>query len=430
MKKNILFLILIIFVFGAIGFLPATTNASDGSSHLVPRKLEITYPPLPSGTGILPPTTVDTLLPSYVAYIFYFILGASGLIALVVIVIAGFQYVASAGMPEKLNDAKNQIFSALLGLVILFSSFLILNTINPEFVRLPRLPATPPVIPQLAPGVLLCAAQINVTRFWVDRQLVERQTGDAQTQTVERLNRVLKAIRENCYWQRTAGSVPSSFSGKIGEIWLIPDPARNVRYGAILYDKSGFGGKALVVFEPDTGFSSQEPVCIVLPTSFASTPHNGNVALAAGDQGTGSCIRGPSTASVRPFIFNNRPNPDWYTKLYKLIFFNRDNPQEQTSECRTGRGLAKISPDLTQCDVLDPEIGSVEIEGNFIVIFYRESTTTDFENNAIDVFINSDSNLNDNRMGKWKQDCVEQQTTPPRFYPCAGDMAIIAGDIF
>ena len=68
--------------------------------------------------------------------IFNFILLISGLAAFVMIVLGGSRYLTSAGDPSKMDDAKSQIFSAILGLVVIFASWMILNTINPELVSL------------------------------------------------------------------------------------------------------------------------------------------------------------------------------------------------------------------------------------------------------------------------------------------------------
>ena len=57
----------------------------------------------------------------------------------------------SRGNPSTISDAKDKIFKALLGIVIIFSSYLILNTINPDFVNLKiRDPMIPPQFPTIS----------------------------------------------------------------------------------------------------------------------------------------------------------------------------------------------------------------------------------------------------------------------------------------
>jgi len=59
-----------------------------------------------------------------------------GFAAFIALIIAGFQYLTSVGNAGKMSDAMSRIRSAGLGLVLLFSSFLILNTINPQLTEL------------------------------------------------------------------------------------------------------------------------------------------------------------------------------------------------------------------------------------------------------------------------------------------------------
>lgn len=60
---------------------------------------------------------------SIVSTIFFFI----GLLATLYLVIAGIQYAASAGDPQKTAQAKSSIIYALLGVVLSFSVFAIMR---------------------------------------------------------------------------------------------------------------------------------------------------------------------------------------------------------------------------------------------------------------------------------------------------------------
>lgn len=66
--------------------------------------------------------------------IFGFSLGVGAVIAFGIIVYAGLLWTSSMGNPSKIKDAKDRIFAALLGLVILATGFILLNTINPALV--------------------------------------------------------------------------------------------------------------------------------------------------------------------------------------------------------------------------------------------------------------------------------------------------------
>jgi len=82
-------------------------------------------------------------LTGLVGLIIKFVFGIAGLLALVNIIVGGVQHTVSAGNVNAQKDAKDRILQAVIGLVILFASYIILNTINPELTRLkePSAPA-------------------------------------------------------------------------------------------------------------------------------------------------------------------------------------------------------------------------------------------------------------------------------------------------
>jgi len=103
--------------------------------------LEINYPKVP---GAVSPqeflqsasTTPEQIPALYVKYIFNLILWASGFAVLGVLIWAGIRYLTSAGKPEVILAAREQITSAFLGILILLSSFIILKAVNPQLVIL------------------------------------------------------------------------------------------------------------------------------------------------------------------------------------------------------------------------------------------------------------------------------------------------------
>ncbi len=95
--------------------------------------LEIQYPVVP---GAETPTTVKTPLPQYVRYIFNFSIWIAGFIAFIALIYGGVRYLTSAGNPSTMEDAKDQMFAGILGLLILLSSYLILANLNPQLVVL------------------------------------------------------------------------------------------------------------------------------------------------------------------------------------------------------------------------------------------------------------------------------------------------------
>lgn len=60
-----------------------------------------------------------------------FLSGAVGLVVVLMIVVAGIQYITSAGDPGRVKEAKNRITNAITGLILFVLMFAILNFIIP-----------------------------------------------------------------------------------------------------------------------------------------------------------------------------------------------------------------------------------------------------------------------------------------------------------
>ncbi len=95
------------------------------------KPLEVTYPQIPGAT---PPKTTTTALPDYIRYIFQLSLFIGALITFGSLIYGGVRYLTSAGSPSAQKDAQSQISAGILGLIILFAAYLILNTTSPQLV--------------------------------------------------------------------------------------------------------------------------------------------------------------------------------------------------------------------------------------------------------------------------------------------------------
>ncbi len=102
--------------------------------------LEIKYPKIP---GVSTPQQFlkeieeetiekEKALSLYVKYLFYLFLMIGGLLTLGSTIFGGVKYLISGGNVPAMKDARETISSGILGLVILFSSFLIITLINPQ----------------------------------------------------------------------------------------------------------------------------------------------------------------------------------------------------------------------------------------------------------------------------------------------------------
>ena len=136
-KSKILVLFLLLFLFLGASFVFAQ------------KSLEVTYPKIP---GALTPITTKTALPDYIRYIFQLSLFVGALIAFGSFIYGGVRYLISGGSPSAQKDAQSQMSAGILGLIILISAYLILNTINPQLVAFEvSLPPGAPTGPS-APG--------------------------------------------------------------------------------------------------------------------------------------------------------------------------------------------------------------------------------------------------------------------------------------
>ncbi len=241
LKKTKVFLLsfLVVFLFSISLF--SMVSAQD---------LEIDYPDVGGQT----PTTVQDGLPVYAQYIFKFALAISGFIILFALISGGLSYILSAGNPSKLKEARARMTSAFLGAIILFSSYIILVTINPSLVILDFGPLTPAdagkyreyVSPYENGSTLIVAesplkASLREGSVWEDKRTKELETlitdfdtflnseikmddsnleNDTFTK-ISDLNKYLKTVSDECRCENTnalcskpqSGSMPIGCSG-------------------------------------------------------------------------------------------------------------------------------------------------------------------------------------------------------------------------
>lgn len=81
-------------------------------------------------------TTEVTDLPQYISIIYRFAIGVISLLAVLMIVFGGLNWIIAAGNEQRISDAKATIFAAIIGLAIALTSYTLLNTINPNLVAL------------------------------------------------------------------------------------------------------------------------------------------------------------------------------------------------------------------------------------------------------------------------------------------------------
>jgi hypothetical protein len=80
---------------------------------------------------------ISTDPPEFIKKIFTVVLGLAGGIALIMIIIAGYKFMTSAGNPEALKGATEQLTSAIVGLLFIILSFVILQIIGVDILKIP-----------------------------------------------------------------------------------------------------------------------------------------------------------------------------------------------------------------------------------------------------------------------------------------------------
>lgn len=399
--------ILLLFALSLIVFAPFGNIVLAQAAPTADMPLEVKYPTVPETQT---PTTVKTPLPNYVQYIFNFFMWTSGLIALVVLVIGGSRYVISAGNVERMRDAKNQIYSAILGLLLLLSTWIILYAINPDLTKLSvkKLPIVPT---SLLPGVYLCTARIDNDFNQVlniMKQINSLPADSSQRSTLAQQlkdNTWLKTIDEKCW--RASNSV-GELDKKVNDLAVAAytvSADTDVIYGAVIYDESKYQGRAQVVYKTTT------------------------------DLGYWVISDKIKPSSVRTFTLK-QPRSGSYVQLYELIDFNKAASSTAASSTHTATGL---SNGYYYMDDLNPKletVGSVKIEGQLIVIFFKDRIEKNEDwipDVILDVVIATDANLYDNVMGRWCERPFQGEWTVlgwSGYYPCPKTAVVLSGGVY
>lgn len=105
-----------------------TTNFKGTASYT----FETGIPGIAKKGETLPTTGISNLVSKIINFVF----AIAGLLAFAMVIYAGVQYSVSAGNVNQQKDAKDRILWAIVGLVFLFTSYILLYTINPELVKI------------------------------------------------------------------------------------------------------------------------------------------------------------------------------------------------------------------------------------------------------------------------------------------------------
>ncbi len=313
-------------------------------------------------------------LPSYVRYIYYFALGVSGFIALGVLTFAGFQYLTSAGMPEKMKQAKDRIKAAFLGLIILFGSILIIRTINTETGTLIKIAAPRIFVEELAPGVALCDQKVNLQRAWNSIESYKRESSLGEKERhKEIVSSIISEFMEHCYYVNYAQDIEGPDASSSWHLYLIPE-------------KVDSGGRELRNTAGGTVENFKEVGALVTESASRKT----TIVLNTENRGGVYEQQISPPKQIKPFVLNYTPDPYWGATAYQKVNYNKDYAQARESHCppEYGSGQAGFTEHIQACKTPFP-IASLKIEGDLVALIAKESTPDD-----IVVLTNNESNLN------------------------------------
>lgn len=114
-------------------------------------------------------------LSDYISQAYQTLLGIALTISIVMVMIGGLQYVLAAGSGS-VGQAKERIVNAVTGLVLLFSAYVILYTVNPNLVSL-RLPQFPMIRPVVLVGDESCD-DLEEKGYELDTENIQNLQGD------------------------------------------------------------------------------------------------------------------------------------------------------------------------------------------------------------------------------------------------------------
>ncbi|MBU1612965.1 pilin, partial [Patescibacteria group bacterium] len=126
-------------------------------------------------------------LGEYITTVYNYVLTIASILAVIVIILAGVQWAVSGGSGDQINSAKKRITGALVGLLIAFLSYAILNTLNPNLVNL-RLPQVYLIRP-FAVAFDYCRDMATTTQF-----------ADVSNQAVSDLKPLYQELAENAFY--------------------------------------------------------------------------------------------------------------------------------------------------------------------------------------------------------------------------------------
>lgn len=103
----------------------------------------------------------QTIAGRYVRALYIYFIGIVGVLAVVMIMYAGILWITAAGNASKISQAKEHMNGAVIGVILILTSYLLLTLINPQLVTL-RVPYINPV-ETITQSTIWCTDQVDQT---------------------------------------------------------------------------------------------------------------------------------------------------------------------------------------------------------------------------------------------------------------------------
>ncbi len=265
--------------------------------------------------------------PTYILYITYLLIAVGIAVSIISLIGGGLAWMTSVGNPIKTKEGKERIISAIIGLVIVLSSFLFLSAINPELIEIEE-PDVVETVEFFPPGIYLSK-----------KETIPDITGKEDLEKFEEdIHRTTFSLRN--LEEKGVGVKTLRIANHLDEKGNI----LNYYYGVVLHEDRAFRGRCEF-------FLNDTPK----PIDFS--------------------VSGENISSVTVMRINKNPSMEGYVDVYEKPDFD-DNFSFESLDLFTN--------DFLRLSV--PEVWSIDIKGNYGIIL-SSGGTWEQANNGCGVFL-------------------------------------------